>query len=75
MSRSITAGPAGEPGEQPVVVQVRLIGPPAAVARAAAAHAEAYGPLWQPSGTPQPSRRGGTDVLLYGTLIVPVAPR
>lgn len=55
----------------PAVVQVRLIGPAAAVAAASRVHAEKYGPLWQP-GTTKPSRHAGGDVLMYGTLIVPV---
>ncbi len=55
----------------PAVVQVRLTGPPAAVAAASAAQAEKFGPLWQPGST-RPSRHAGGDVLMYATLIVPV---
>lgn len=61
----------GQSPATPAVVQVRLIGPVAAVAAASSAHAEKYGPLWQP-GTTKASRHGGGDVLMYGTLIVPV---
>ncbi len=64
-----TAG--GQGGSTPAVVQVRLIGPPAAVAAAAREQAEKFGPLWQP-GTTKRSRHDGGDVLMYGTLIVPV---
>lgn len=61
-----------DPGaSRPVVVHVRLIGPAAAVAAASRAQTEKYGPLWQP-GTTKPSRHAGGDVLMYGTLIVPV---
>jgi len=67
----IRPGSGGKAGATPAVVQVRLIGPAAAVAAASRAQAEKYGPLWQP-GTTKPSRHAGGDVLMYGTLIVPV---
>lgn len=65
------AGSGGQAAATPAVVQVRLIGPAVAVAAASRAHAEKHGPLWQP-GTTRPSRHAGGDVLMYGTLIVPV---
>lgn len=58
-------------GYGPGVVQVRLVGPPAVIAAAAAHLAELHGAAWQP-GTRKPSRHEGGDQLLYGTLIVPV---
>jgi hypothetical protein len=56
---------------KPAVVQVRLIGPPEAIAAAAAHLAELHGDAWQP-GTRKASRYDGGDQLLRGTLIVPV---
>lgn len=56
---------------KPAVVQVRLVGPPEAVAAASAHLAELHGEAWQP-GTRKGSRHEGGDQLMYGTLIVPV---
>ncbi len=56
---------------RPGVASVRIIGPAAVVEAAAASLAANYGDLWQPGGG-GPSRKSATDVLLYGTLIVPV---
>ena len=56
---------------RPGVVSVRLVCPPAVLDAALASLAEQYGDAWQP-GTRKPSRHEGGDVLLYGTLIVPV---
>jgi hypothetical protein len=74
-------GPAGEtpaevtltrPGSyKPGVVQVRLIGPPEVVTVAGAHLAELHGDAWRPS-TRKPSRYDGADLVLHGTLIVPV---
>ncbi len=56
---------------RPGVAQVRIIGPAAVVDAAAASLADLYGDLWQPGGR-GPSRKSPTDVLMYGTLVVPV---
>lgn len=71
MRRLAAADACAQGDATPAVVQVRLTGPPAAVAAASSAHAAKYGPLWQP-GTTKASRHAGGDVLMYGTLIVPI---
>lgn len=58
-------------GFDPAVVQLRLTGPPAAVAAASALLDDLCGRAWQ-AGSRKPSRHAGGDELLYGTLIVPV---
>ena len=55
----------------PAVIQVRLVGPPAAVDAAVALFADLCGKAWQPA-TRKRSRHDGGDELQYGTLIVPV---
>jgi hypothetical protein len=60
------------PGAQvPGVVQVRLVGPPAVIEAASVHLAELHGEAWQPGGR-RPSRYEGGELLLRGTLIVPV---
>ena len=58
----------------PAVVQVRLVGPPAAVDAALVLFADLCGKAWQPA-TRKRSRHDGGDELQYGTLIVPVRRR
>ncbi len=60
---------AGRPG----VAKVRIDGPPGVVDATLASFAAVYGDMWQP-GTRKSSRNSAGDVLVYGTLIVPVAP-
>jgi hypothetical protein len=60
------------PGQvRPGVIQVRLIGQPDVITAASAHLADLHGDAWTPS-TRKPGRHEGGDVLLYGTLIVPV---
>lgn len=58
---------------RPAVVQIRLIGPSAAIEAASALLADFCDAAWQP-GTRKSSRHAGGDQLMYGTLIVPVPP-
>lgn len=70
IAASAATGPDGAPA-RPAVVQVRLIGPPAALDVADASLTEKYGHLWQPGARNQ-SRKNRAEDLMYGTLIVPV---
>jgi hypothetical protein len=63
--------PDGATPARPAVVQVRLIGPPAALDVADASLTEKYGHLWQP-GPRNQSRKNRAEDLMYGTLIVPI---
>ncbi len=56
---------------RPGVAQVRLIGPADVVEAACASLADFYGGLWQ-RGSGGPSRKNPDDLLVYGTLVVPV---
>lgn len=56
---------------QPSVVDLRFIGPSAAVEAALASHAELYGTLFQVNAR-QKSRHNAGHVLVRATLIVPV---
>lgn len=56
---------------RPAVVQTRLIAPAPAIDAADGSLGDFFGDLWQ-TGSRGTSRKRPTDVLLYGTLIVPV---
>jgi hypothetical protein len=56
---------------RPAAVNVRLVCSPKVMDAALTALADLLGDAWQ-SGTRKPSRHEGGDVLVYGTLIVPV---
>jgi hypothetical protein len=56
---------------RPAVVQARLIAPAPAIAAATRSIGDFYGDLWQ-EGSRGTSRKNPKDMLLYGTLIVPV---
>lgn len=60
----------GEP-TRPAAVSVRLACPPDVMDAALASLASLYGDDWQPSAR-KPSRHGDSELLQYGTLIVPV---
>ena len=55
---------------RPGVANIRIVAPADVVDATIASLADFYGGFWQP-GTRKPSRTS-SDVLVYGTLIVPV---
>jgi hypothetical protein len=59
---------------RPAVVSARLIAPVLAIDTASQTLGDFYGDLWQEGGRGK-SRKNPADVLLYGSLIVPIPTR